>query len=181
MGTTPPFRRPGIPFPRHVDIDTMPRVDSISPATARTTGGTAFTIRGHNFDPAATVDFGGFAATSVVVVDSTTITGLTPTVVDPALVDVTVTQGFGGDPQVVTLFGAFTFFESVILRVTPGYGPISGGTAVLIEGYNFLPGTAVYFDASLATDVVVVDSQNITCTTPNHAQGFVDVSLVEPA
>lgn len=56
----------------------QPTVVSKSPSGGTTAGGTALTITGTDFPADATVDIGGAAATSVVVVDSTTITCVTP-------------------------------------------------------------------------------------------------------
>src|SRR5207245_10222688 len=56
----------------------LPTVTSVTPNTGPTTGGTAVTIKGTNFDAPATVTFGGEAATSVVLVNFTTITAATP-------------------------------------------------------------------------------------------------------
>ena len=50
-----------------------PAVSSVSPNSGSMAGGTAVTITGTNFATGATVTFGGTAATSVVVVSSTTI------------------------------------------------------------------------------------------------------------
>jgi hypothetical protein len=99
-----------------------------------------------------------------------------PAVPDPGIVDITVSVG----GIVATGEDIFTYYESVITSITPEYGPISGGTPVVIVGYNFIDGTLVYFDLNLATDIVVVDSQMITCKTPAHALGFISVLLVEP-
>ena len=56
----------------------MPTVTSVSPNNGPVAGGTAVTITGTNFATGATVTFGSTAATSVVVVSSTTITAKTP-------------------------------------------------------------------------------------------------------
>ncbi|WP_197081923.1 IPT/TIG domain-containing protein, partial [Silvibacterium bohemicum] len=56
----------------------QPTVSSVSPNNGPTAGGTAVTITGTNFATGATVTIGGAAATSVVVVNSTTITATTP-------------------------------------------------------------------------------------------------------
>lgn len=54
-------------------------LDTVAPATGAAAGGTAVTLTGTNFKKeGTTVTFGGTAATSVVVVDSTTITCVTP-------------------------------------------------------------------------------------------------------
>lgn len=182
MTSRRPLRRPGQPpLSRIQDFETNPKISSVSPISSRTPGGVTITIRGFNFRVLAdgtkpTVTFDGIPATSVVVVDQFTLTCVNPDHPDPALVDVAVTIG----SQTGTAYGVFTFFESVITRVTPPYGPISGGTDVLVEGFNFVNGSLVFFDDDLATDIIFVDSQHITCKTPSHATGFVDVSILEP-
>jgi formylglycine-generating enzyme required for sulfatase activity len=55
-----------------------PTVSSVSPASGSTFGGTAITITGANLTGASSVTVGGVAATSVVVVSSTSITAVTP-------------------------------------------------------------------------------------------------------
>ena len=55
-----------------------PVVSNVSPATGSTAGGTNVTITGTGFTGATGVTIGGVAATSVVVVNDTTITAVTP-------------------------------------------------------------------------------------------------------
>src|SRR5204862_110487 len=82
-----------------------PTVTGVSPASGQTTGGTANTITGTGFTTGATVSAGGPAATSVTVVNATTITATTPAHAAGA-VSVTVTNS---DVQSGTLAGAFTY------------------------------------------------------------------------
>lgn len=56
----------------------VPTVSEVSPSSGPTTGGTNITITGTGFLSGATVDISGSAVTNVVVVNSTTITGTTP-------------------------------------------------------------------------------------------------------
>ncbi|MGZ6004940.1 MAG: beta strand repeat-containing protein [Candidatus Saccharimonadales bacterium] len=53
-------------------------VSSIAPNTGKASGGTPFTITGAGFEAGASVKIGGQPATSILVVNSTTITGITP-------------------------------------------------------------------------------------------------------
>lgn len=67
-------------------------------------------------------------------------------------------------------------------EITPNFGPIVGGTAVTITGSNFDSGAAVVFDGTYyASSVVVVDAATITCLTPPHVAGAVDVVVVNPS
>lgn len=162
-------------------IDTVPRVDSVNPNTGRASGGLAVTITGRNFRVTGngvqpTVTFNGLPATSVVVVDRQTITCVTPAQTESLSADVVVAVG----SQTGTLFGGFTYVQAVITSIVPAFGPISGGTVVSIVGYNFQLGSTIYFDGTLATNVIFIDSQHMRATTPNHSNGFVDVIIVGP-
>jgi hypothetical protein len=55
-----------------------PSVISVTPSTGSINGGQSVTIRGTGFTAATGVEFGGIAATSVVIVDDETITAVTP-------------------------------------------------------------------------------------------------------
>lgn len=74
-------------------------------------------------------------------------------------------------------YGAVWVFTQppTISSVTANSGSLSGGTGVTISGTLFGSTTAVTFGGSAATNVVVVDANTITATTPAHAQGAVDV------
>jgi hypothetical protein len=66
-------------------------VTSITPDVGSPSGGTPVTIVGTDFEPSATAAIDGNNLTSLTVVDSTTITGLTPAGT-AGEVDVTVTN-----------------------------------------------------------------------------------------
>lgn len=69
----------------------------------------------------------------------------------------------------------------VVESVAPGSGPAEAGTALAITGLNFQPGASVIVGGSGASDVVVVDSTQITATTPDLTAGtFNDVLVVNP-
>lgn len=67
-----------------------------------------------------------------------------------------------------------------IISVIPNTGSELGGTSVTIAGTDFQSGATVTFDGDAATNVVFVDSTEITCDTPAHAAGAVDVVLTNP-
>lgn len=73
--------------------------------------------------------------------------------------------------------GAPASSPPTVILITPDYGTHLGGTAVTITGSNFLAGASVSFNGTAATDVVVVDQNTITCTTPAHATGLADVTV----
>jgi len=65
----------------------------------------------------------------------------------------------------------------VVAWLTPPAGPAAGGTSVSIYGDNFTPGSTVTFGGVAATSVVLVNSSKITCVTPAHVAGSVDVRV----
>ncbi|MHB8877881.1 MAG: beta strand repeat-containing protein [Myxococcaceae bacterium] len=139
-----------------------PTVTSLNPAFGYASGGTAVTITGTGFLPAATVTFGGTAATTVTVVSATSITATTPAGTAGAA-DVVVTNS---DTQTGTLTGGFTYMPApTVASIAPASGPSSGGTNVTITGANFLAGATVSIGGNAATNIVVVGPTSITATT----------------
>lgn len=87
------------------EIALSPTILSIDPDYGDGVGGEAFTITGTNFMASPTVTFGGTAATSVVRVDSTTITGIVPAHAAGAVtVTVTNTDASSGDLEAGYLY-----------------------------------------------------------------------------
>jgi hypothetical protein len=64
------------------------------------------------------------------------------------------------------------------ISVFPNQGTNTGGTPVIIVGQGFLPGATVLIGGTLATDVRFVNTWTLTATTPAHAIGSVDVSVI---
>lgn len=96
-----------------------PTVTTISPRTGGVTGGSSVTITGTNFTGTTGVTIGGAAATSVVVVDATTITCKTPTGSE-GVASVLVTNGSGTN-------GANSLYIFVPKDARPLYIYLQGG------------------------------------------------------
>ena len=77
----------------------------------------------------------------------------------------------------------FTFTPRLprITSINPTKGTFKGGTSVTINGVNLPPDAQVFFDGILASNIVVNSTISITCTTPAHAQGAVDVTVTGTA
>ena len=155
-----------------VAIVIAPTVSSINPTSGTTAGGTAVTITGLNFRANATVNIGGVAATSVNVVNDTTITAVTGAHA-AGVVDVVVTNS---DATTDTLAGAFTYVSPLALTsINPASGPTAGGTTVTLTGTAFADGATVTFGGTAASSVTFVNSTTLTAVTPARAAGAVDV------
>lgn len=155
-----------------------PTPTSVSPNSGTVAGGTSVTITGTNFTGVTDVKFDGNSATSIVVVNSTTITCDTPAG-SAGAVDVDVIHPTNGTG---TLVNGYTYVVPVPnpTSISPTSGNVLGGTAVTITGTNFTGVTSVEFDGTPATSVVVVNSTTITCTTPANSAGPADVDVIHP-
>ncbi|HMK20507.1 MAG TPA: IPT/TIG domain-containing protein [Chitinophagaceae bacterium] len=125
------------------------------------------TISGNNFNNATAVSFGGVAANSFTVVNSTTITAVVGT-------------GASGSVSVTTSYGTgslagFTFVPvPLIYSFTPTTA--ATGAIVTINGANFTGTTSVSFGGIAATSFTVVNASTITAVVGNGATGSVMVT-----
>jgi IPT/TIG domain/Carboxypeptidase regulatory-like domain len=67
-----------------------------------------------------------------------------------------------------------------VTALSPASGTAAGGTNVTITGTKFTGATEVHFGDAAATSVHVVSPTQVTCTTPGHDQGKVDVTVTTP-
>lgn len=67
--------------------------------------------------------------------------------------------------------------EPIVTRVSPGTGPIGGGTTVVITGAGFTGALGVKFGGTHALNYNVNDSTQITATAPSGSVGTVDVTV----
>lgn len=86
-----------------------------------------------------------------------------------------------GTPSTATLTITDSTGLPVITSIVPGAGPTTGGTTVTISGQNFTGATSVTFDGIPCTSLNVVSATTITCVTPAHAAGTVEVVVTTPA
>ncbi len=152
-----------------------PSITSLTPTSGPTVGGTSVTITGLLLTGTTDVQFDGNSATSIVVVDDNTITCDTPAGTVGA-VDVEIFNPAGDD----TFVGGFTYYAATFVSILPVAGLVAGGTSVTLTGTLFTGATDVQFDGTSATSIVVVDDNTITCDTPAHVAGTVDVQVFTP-
>jgi hypothetical protein len=153
-----------------------PTITSISPNTGSVDGGQTITITGTNLTGTSSVTFGGTAATSVTVVNSTTVTAVTP--VKPAgSVNVVLTTPYNS----VTSNNGFTYGANpTITTISPNTGSVNGNQTITITGTNLTGTSSVTFGGTAATSVTVSNSTTVTAVTPAKAAGAVDVVLTTP-
>lgn len=114
-------------------VTRSPVVNSISPSKGFTNGGTLVEVYGEYFLPGASLLVGGIPATSVEVVDSNTIIGLTPSSNGcMGLVDVEITNPDGHKGVGADLYRYY--YEDLLFSVTPTI-PLenSGASAMVLQ------------------------------------------------
>lgn len=151
----------------------IPVVNSVSPSSGPTTGGTAVTIAGQNFTSATNVTFAGANATSISVVNSGTITCTTPArSAGAASVVVTTPSGSNSGNS---LFTYISTSQQILLpsisSISPPFGPPEGGTGITITGTRLSGTTSVKIDNVPCTNVNNVNSTTVTCVVPPGAIG----------
>jgi Metallo-peptidase family M12/IPT/TIG domain len=156
--------------------DPAPTVTGVTPASGSANGGTPVTITGTGFRNPARVAFSdlgsGPAATSVVVMNSTTITAVTPAHA-PSVTDVVV---MSPNQQTGVLRFAYTYSAPpTVSSISPNAGTTVGGTTVTITGANFAAPATVTIGGAPATSVNVTSGTTITAKTAVHAAGIVSV------
>ncbi len=154
-----------------------PTVTSFTPASGTTLGGTSVTITGSDFEPDATVSFGGSFAQVDKPHTSTSMTVKAPPHF-AGLVDVIVANPDGQSDT------AHTQYEYIaapfITSFAPTTGTVDGGTRVTITGTDFDATATVTLDGSAATIVERKGTTSITITTAAHAPGRVDLLVTNP-
>jgi hypothetical protein len=148
---------------------------SLSISLGPLTGGQSLSISNHgacawNSSPPPMVYFGGEPCTVVIFVDPGLLAVMTPPQIQPGVVDVEVVDQVV--PCSCVLPDGYTYYGSGdCLSLAPRTGPTTGGTTVTIETFGFADDftvhrPVVYFDATLAPTVVVLDSETIQVVTP---------------
>jgi IPT/TIG domain len=79
-----------------------------------------------------------------------------------------------------TLPGGFTYqLPANPTAITPNRGPDAGGEQVTITGTGFTGSANVLFGTAPAASRTVASDTTITCTTPAHAPGAVNVTVTK--
>jgi len=143
-----------------------PTVSRVSPRRGPTTGGTAVTITGTNFAAGAVVMFGGTAATSVALVNSTTITAVTPAGSAGAATVTVINPG----SQSGSLGSAFTYTASAVLPA-PVFS-VAAGTYVT-------PQTVIISDSTPGATIYYTTDGTTPTTSSTNYTGAITVSVTQ--
>ncbi|MBT0770667.1 IPT/TIG domain-containing protein [Kineosporia sp. J2-2] len=162
--TTPGGTSAPMPF-LYVD---PPVVSALSPDAGPLGGGTAVTVTGSGFTAASTVSFGGVAAASVQYVSPVKLVAVSPSRGSAGVVGVVVASEYGS--SVAGTVFTYTMAPTVT-SLSPGAGPLAGGTTVTIGGSGLTGASAVTFDGVAAASFVVNGDASVTAVTPAGSVG----------
>ena len=157
-----------------------PNITSISPLSGPSVGGTLLTVNGTKFLAGATVQVGSSPCTSVNFISSSKLTCTTGAFFAGGKVDVFVTNS---DNQSDVLAGAFTYIKPpkpTLTGISPNSGFSSGGNSIVLNGTGFNAGAGVVLGGTTCTNIKVLTTTQISCTTPAHAPGIFDVTVTNP-
>ncbi|MGA2059489.1 MAG: IPT/TIG domain-containing protein [Thermoguttaceae bacterium] len=161
-------------------IHMTPIINSISPSSGPTGGGTTVTISGNYFLGTTMVYFGDTHPASFITVNSDTqITATSPPESAGAPVDVRVVAW--GLESATTPQDHFTYeAPPVVSSISPSSGTVAGGTTVIITGSNLSGATEVDFGSVAGTIVSGTNTAGqITVTSPPGTVGTSpDVTVV---
>ncbi len=167
--------------------DSPPTINSVSPDSGGTNGGTEVTVYGSNFieGSGSGVTIGGNSISYYDITygaDGTWLRFITP-VHSAGTVDITVRNP---DGQAAVLTDGYTYEADpapTIASVDPTSGSSNGGTEVLISGSNFNSSASVRFGneyVSYYDKTISEDGTWMSVDTPAHATGTVDVTVRNP-
>jgi hypothetical protein len=157
-----------------------PTITNVSPNSGSMSGGDSVYIYGTNLSSSSTFTFGNNVGTVVTFYSSTKVLVKTPKSDVAGTIDVSVTNP---DNQSFTLPQSYTYMATtpVISSITPNNGPITGGTAVYINGTNFDTGLTVTVDGQPVA-VTFVTSTKLQITTPSvSAAKVVAIVVTNPS
>lgn len=132
-----------------------------------------------------TITIGATVAVGTVYVVSETAGGICPWAdlnSDDRLTVLAYASAAGVLTLAVSATGVSVLRAPTVASVTASSGTTAGGTSVTIAGTQFRTSgtTSVTFGGSAATAVSVSSSTSLTCTTPAHSAGAVDVVVTNP-
>lgn len=106
-------------------------------------------------------------------IDDTHVSCLTPAHVAADDLDVELTFR----SQTVVAEEAFSYVAPAAYGVSPSQGWVTGSQAVTITGSAMTYATSVTFDGLPCTGLSIINDDSLTCVTPAHTLGAVDVTV----
>jgi hypothetical protein len=143
----------------------LPVITKLAPKKGSATGGTTVKVKGNHLLEVTAVRFGGVESEGIVSTSATSVTAIAPP--GAGVVDVTVVSPDGSNE--LSAGDRYTYGPPSIATVSPGNGPVAGGTDVTVTGTGFLAGvgqTTFMFGNAPATSVECVSLNECTMVVP---------------
>lgn len=157
------------------DFVDEPEINSIRPKRGSVAGGTVVTITGAGFtsgeDSSCKFGEAGSSSISMIYVSENEVHCVAPASATAGSVDLELTFN-GGD--YASAGGGFEYIlDASFSSMSPQIGPVSGGTVVLISGYNFVDSSdmSCKFGAGVVSARFISTSQ-IECVSPTSSSEF---------
>ena len=151
-----------------------PSIDSFTPISGSTSGGTLVTITGTDLTAVTGLTIGTQPAASYTVTSSTRIEAVTePNTAATAPVKVITPVGVTVAPHDFTYVAP----APTVSSFTPASGSVHGGKAVIITGTGLMGATAVKFGATTAASFTVTSPAAVRAVTAAHQAAGVPVSV----
>jgi hypothetical protein len=147
----------------------------VADSTTDQTVGSRCTVTGGTTVSCAIYDGASIRAGDVVSVSLNGVTNLTTT--GPVTVSVSTSSDTKSATASTTITPAVL---PIVSEVDPSTGFTTGGTPVTITGSGFTGATEVDFNGKAAGNVMVVNDDSITATSPVGVAGVVDVTVTTP-
>jgi len=145
-------------------IYVAPSITTITPSQGPVSGGTNVVISGSNFSGITDVRFNYVSATSFTVVDSNTITAVTP---NSGAATGSVSVYIDTLSNSYYFPNQFTYIPPpAISSISPNSGDTFGGLAVTLTGNNFATNTTATINGVSITGLALVNATSITGITP---------------
>lgn len=169
---------------------TVPTITTLSTKSGPVTGGTTVTVTGSGFVSGATVSFieesGGsptanndvLAGKSVSVTNSTSLTVVTPSIIDGSTYFVEVTTPSGSTPLSTSAVFSFQPTTPTISAISTTSGTTAGGSSLTITGTGYTTGAVVTFTeesggtpvspavTATGSDLSITSSTSLSVVTP---------------
>lgn len=167
-----------VPYGYWDPSDPEVRVHVVFPPTGPISGGDEVIVVGSHLDrEGLALRFGEAFAEDARAISPNLVVATLPPAAAAGQVDVHLRVAGGQD----TLEDGFRYVDAIrVDAVTPGSGPVDGGTQIAITGRGFPQGAKVYVGALPATGVEWLGADRLRAITPRGTDGPVPVRVVHP-
>lgn len=158
----------------------IPTIKGISPTSGPMAGGTTVYVEGAYFAQGHIVTVNNIAVTSTYV-SAARVYFKTPVSTVSGPVEVKVTNPSGLSATATFTYDAPPVVAAPTITIaSPGYGPVSGGTTIYIDGKNLITGGSINFNGVIYKTTYVSSTRVYFKTPANTTAGIVSYYVINP-